>query len=106
MHNAVASRDGGDGEFKLRGTARNEPDAGVQARYAAEVSRALGWEPEPGKFHLFAVDFDQVDYIRYDDATGDQYVAMWPPAREFVRRGTSATSVGDPEPRTEILSTS
>jgi hypothetical protein len=103
VHNAVASRDGGDGEFKLRGTARDETDAGVQARYAAEVSRALGWEPEPGKFHLFAVDFDQVDYIRYDDATGDQHCVRWPSAREFVRRGTTATSVGEPEPESGVL---
>jgi hypothetical protein len=38
-----------------------------------------------------------VTFIRYDDATGDQHVAMWP-AREFIRPGTSATSVGEPEP--------
>ena len=42
-------------------------------------------------------------FIRYDDATGDQHVATWPPAREYIRRGTSATSVGDPEPVSNIL---
>jgi hypothetical protein len=47
---------------------------------------------------LFAVSIGEVTFIRYDDATGDQHVAMWPPAREFIRRGTSATSVGQPEP--------
>jgi hypothetical protein len=78
----------------------------LQRRYAAAVTASLGWAPEPGRFHLFRIDIDAVTFIRYDNATGDQYVAMWPPAREFVRRGTSATSVGDPEPRTEILSTS
>jgi hypothetical protein len=30
-------------------------------------------------------------------------VAMWPPACEFVRRGTSATSLGEPEPVHDIL---
>ena len=42
-------------------------------------------------------------YIRYDDPTGDQHVAMWPAGREFIRRGDSATSVGDPEPVHDIL---
>ena len=57
----------------------------------------------PVEFHLFAVGFEQASYIRYDDASGDQFVAQWPPAREFVRRATSPTSVGEPEPRTDLL---
>jgi hypothetical protein len=57
----------------------------------------------PGRFHLFAVGIDQVTFIRYDDATGDQHVAIWPLAREFIRRGTSDTTVGDPEPVHDIL---
>jgi Pyridoxamine 5'-phosphate oxidase len=105
VHNIVTGRDGGEGEFKVRGRARPESSPEVQRRYAAAVSACLGWAPEPGRFHLFRVDIDEATFIRYDDATGDQYVAIWPPAREFVRRGTSATSVGDPEPRTDILST-
>jgi hypothetical protein len=28
---------------------------------------------------------------------------VWPPGSESVRRGTSATSVGSPEPRQELL---
>ncbi len=103
VHNPVSNRDGLEGEFKLRGTARDEPGRDVQGRYAAEVAQSLGWEPEPGKFHLFAVDVERVTCIRYDGPTGDQYVAYWPPAREFVRRATSATSVGEPEPSTGIL---
>ncbi len=98
VHSVVTGRDGGEGEFKIRGTARSEQDAAVQRRYADSVSGTLGWAPEPGKFHLFAVSIEEVTFIRYDDATGDQHVAMWPPAREFIRRGTSATSVGQPEP--------
>jgi hypothetical protein len=98
VHSVVTGRDGGEGEFKIRGTARSERDPAVQRRYADSVSGSLGWAPEPGKFHLFAVSIEEVTFIRYDDATGDQQVAMWPPAREFIRRGTSATSVGQPEP--------
>jgi hypothetical protein len=103
VHNAVGGQSGEEGEFKLRGIARDETDPAVQRRYAAEVAQALGWSPEPGRFHLFAVEFDQVTYIRYDEPTGDQSVACWPPPREFVRRGTSATSLGEPEPSTGIL---
>ncbi len=103
VHNAVSNRNGEDGEFKLRGAVRAEAGIAVQRRYAEQVAQALGWNPEPGKFHLFAVGFEQVSYIRYDDASGDQFVAQWPPAREFVRRATSPTSVGEPEPRTDLL---
>jgi hypothetical protein len=103
VHNAVSNRDGHDGEFKLRGTAREEPDATVQRQYAGEVAASLGWNPVPGKFHLFEIGFSDVTYVRYDGPTGDQYVAQWPPAREYVRRATSATSVGEAEPLNEIL---
>ena len=105
VHSVVTSRDGGEGEFKVRGAASSETDASVQQRYADAVGQALGWTPVPGEFHLFSVDIADVSYLRYDDATGDQYVSMWPPPREFVRRGTSATMVGAPEPRTEYLTT-
>ena len=103
VHSIITSRDGGEGEFKIRGTARAEGSAAVQARYAAAVGASLGWSPEPGRFHLFAVSIGDVTFIRYDDATGDQFVARWPPAREFVRRGTTATSLGAPEPVAGLL---
>ncbi|HYJ67452.1 MAG TPA: pyridoxamine 5'-phosphate oxidase family protein [Nocardioidaceae bacterium] len=103
VHSVITNRDGGEGEYKVRGMARATDDPAVQRRYAKAVARDLGWEPEPGRFHLFAIDIDEITFIRYDDATGDQYVCRWPEGREFVRRGTSATSVGDPEPRHELL---
>ena len=103
VHSIITSRDGGEGEFKIRGTARAEGNPDLWRRYAAAVTASLGWSPEPGRFHLFAVSVGEVTFIRYDDATGDQRVAQWPPPREFVRRGTSATSLGDPEPVRDIL---
>jgi hypothetical protein len=103
VHSIVTGRDGADGELKLRGTACDERDLDLQRRYAEAVSAALGWRPEPGRFHLFSVDISDVTFIRYDEPTGDQFVASWPPSREFVRRGTSATSVGDPEPVSDLL---
>jgi hypothetical protein len=103
VHSVVTSRDGGEGEFKIRGIARAERDPGRWRSYAAAVAASLGWSPEPGRFHLFAVGISEVTFIRYDDATGDQHVARWPPPREFIRRGTSATSLGEPEPAREII---
>ena len=103
VHGVVTNRDGGEGEFKVRGHARSEKDSGVQWRYGEAVAQALGWKPEAGQFHLFAVDIDHVSYLRYDEPTGDQYVTQWPPGREYVRRGTTATSLGQPESRTDIL---
>jgi Pyridoxamine 5'-phosphate oxidase len=103
VHSVITNREGTEGEFKVRGTARPEHDPAVQRRYAAGVASSLGWEPAPGRFHLFDVEIDAVTFIRYDPPTGDQYVTMWPPGRDFVRRATSATSVGDPEPVSEII---
>lgn len=103
VHSIVTSRDGAEGEVKLRGRARDVTDDGTQAGYADEVSRSLGWSPTPGRFHLFAIDIEDVTVIRYVEATGDQFTARWPAGREFVRRGTSATSLGEPEPWSELL---
>jgi Pyridoxamine 5'-phosphate oxidase len=55
VHSVITSRDGSEGEFKIRGTARVENNADVQRRYADTAASELGWEPIPGRFHLFAV---------------------------------------------------
>lgn len=71
--------------------------------YADAFSAALPWSPVVGRFHLFAVDIEQATYLRYDKASGDQHLVIWPPAREVVRRGTSATTVGGEEPVRDLL---
>jgi hypothetical protein len=103
VHSIVTNREGGEGELKIRGRAVPEDRAEVQERYAAEVSRQLGWTPVPGSFHLFRIDLESVAFVRYDHTTGDQFTATWPPAKEFVRRGATATSLGDPEPGGDLL---
>jgi hypothetical protein len=103
VHSVVTGRDGSAGEFKVRGRAIAEESPEVQAAYAEEVSRRLGWEPTPGHVHLFRVDLDDVTFIRYDDATGDQFVTRWPRGEEFVRRGDTATSLGPAEARHDLL---
>jgi general stress protein 26 len=103
VHSVVTGPDGEEGEVKLRGTAVSVDDTATQRRYADAVTEALPWSPDVGRFHLFRVDIDQVTYLRYDNATGDQYLVLWPPGRETIRRGTSATTVGDPEDVRDIL---
>jgi Pyridoxamine 5'-phosphate oxidase len=103
VHSIVTGPDGGEGELKLRGRAVELSDRELEGRYAAAVAEDLGWRPEVGRFHLFEVDVEHVAFLRYDHETGDQYVTTWPPGEEFVRRGTTATSVGDPEPYADLL---
>jgi hypothetical protein len=64
------------------------------ARYAEKVATGLGWQPEPGEFHLLFVEPDDPTFIRWNNATNDQYVARWPAGTEIARRGTCATSQG------------
>jgi hypothetical protein len=101
VHSIVTSRDGGAGEYKVRGLAVLERGP-VEQRYAEVCTRELGWSPVAGKFHLFRVDVLDVTYIRWA-GDNDQYVTRWPSGTEFVRRGTSATSVGPPEPMRDLL---
>jgi|SRR4051794_2781640 Pyridoxamine 5'-phosphate oxidase len=104
VHGIVTGPDGGEGELKVRGRAVAVADRALQEQYAAAVAQDLGWSPEVGRFHLFEVDVEHVAFVRYDHETGDQYVTTWPPGEELVRRGTTATSVGDPEPYAGLLS--
>jgi hypothetical protein len=103
VHSVVTNRDGGEGEFKVRGRAVPEDDPAVQARVSDFVSGELGWRPEIGSFHLFRIDVEDATFIRWDGRNNDQYLARWPPGLEQVRRGTSATSNGPPEPHREFL---
>jgi len=103
VHSIVTNRDGEEGELKVRGAALAVADRDLHERYAAAVGEELGWQPVVGRFHLFDIDLQHVSFLRYDHETGDQHVATWPPAKEHVRRGTSATSVGPPEPVTDLL---
>jgi hypothetical protein len=103
VHSIVTNRDGGDGEFKVRGRAVTEEDPTLNARIADAIAEQLGWRPEVGKFHLFRVEVDDVTFIHWDGRNNDQYMTRWPAGREQVRRGTSATSNGPPEAHREFL---
>ena len=102
VHSIVASRDGSAGELKLRGRAVAVDDLERRRRYCEAVA-VLGWRPEEPSFHLYSVDVDDVTAIRYEPS-GDQRVSRWPARREYLRRATSPTSVGAPEPVTDFFS--
>ena len=101
VHSIVTRRDGAQGELKLRGRAQPVDDLALRGRYAESV-RPLGWSPVEPFFHLFVIDIVDVTFIRYEES-GDQYVTRWPAGIEFVRRATSPTSVGKPEPCVDLL---
>jgi hypothetical protein len=103
VHSIVTTREGLPGEVKVRGRAVRVDDGERRERYRAGVATAdLGWQPVEPWFHLFVVDLADVTSIFYVDE-GDQHVARWPAGIEFVRRATSPTSVGHPEPVTDLL---
>jgi hypothetical protein len=101
IHSIITTREGSDGEVKLRGHAVEIVDRDVRAGYCAAVS-TLGWRPEEPWFHLFRIDIEDLTFIRYAPS-GDQYVVQWPARTEFVRHETSATSVGAPEPNPDFF---
>src|SRR5262249_56129003 len=98
VHSVITNRDGGEGEFKLRGTARAENDAAIQRRYAQAVAQSLGWGPQVGRFHLFEISAEHLTYIRYDPVTEHQHVAMWPPPPEFPPHHATPTTLPHPHP--------
>ena len=100
VHSVITSRDGGEGEYKVRGTVHAQTDVAAQRRLADSVEKNLGWRPEPGRFHLFAVDIDEIIFIRYDDASGDQFVASWPKERELSGAGRLPPPSAVPSPVT------
>lgn len=101
VHSITTTSDGNEGELKVRGRAMAIDDPGTRARYCDAVA-VLGWRPVEPYFHLFRVEIADVTFIRYE-TTGDQRVAKWPPAAEFVRRATSPTSVGAEEPLLDLF---
>jgi hypothetical protein len=62
VHSIVTSRDGGDGEVKIRGRAVPIDDPGARLRYCDAVEQ-LGWRPVEPTFHLFVVDVADVTAI-------------------------------------------
>ena len=95
LHSIVTSKDGADGEFKVRGQAVAVSDSARIARLTDAVEAISGWRMVEAYVHVFTVDIESAVFIRYED--GDQRVLLWPQNREFIRRELTPTSVGEPE---------
>ena len=98
VHSTVTGRDGALGEYKVRVVVPEAPPGPIYDRYGEQVSSRLGWEPTPGRFHLFSIDIHDVTFIRYEDASGNQFVTRWPAGREFLRRGDGERLSASPSP--------
>jgi hypothetical protein len=94
VHSIVTTRDGDEGEIKVRGRAHKTAGVRRQAVCRA-IGDALPFQPDPDRLDLFRTAIESVTHILYVD--GDQHVTMWPRRTSFVRRITSATSLGEPE---------
>jgi hypothetical protein len=101
VHSTVATREGAEGEVKMRGRAVDVDDLGVRARYCDAVV-VLGWRPEEPWFHLFRIDIDDVTLIRYAPS-GDQYVARWPPEPSSSGERLVRPASGHPSPQSTYL---
>jgi hypothetical protein len=101
LHSIVTRREGDEGEVKVRGIAVTVEEPPARKRYRDAVA-VLGWQPEEPNFHLFRINISNVTYLRYEPS-GDQYVALWPQRREFIRRSTSPTSVGEEEAVSQLF---
>src|SRR5260221_4050382 len=77
VHSVITGRDGGAGEFKIRGTVCAEPDPAVQRRYADKVSAGLGGRPEAWRFPLFTLSIEVATFTRYPRSNGLPHLATW-----------------------------
>jgi len=91
VQTTVRDREDLAGELKLRGRAVGIDDADAIERYCRALQEAINWRLE-GQFHLFALDIERADLIRYQE-NGDQLLRGWRPGtppRERVRRWTGS----------------
>ena len=95
VQTTVRDREDRAGELKLRGRAVDVQDPVVVERYCRALQEAIDWRPE-GQFHLFALDIERADLIRYQE-NGDQVLREWrpgSPAQERVRSWTGSGYAG------------
>lgn len=74
VHSIVTAKAGTDGEFKLRGWARDVTDPELREAYGDALWEDQQWRPEE-PYHLFAVDIDEVAYVVFEGE--EKRVRMW-----------------------------
>jgi hypothetical protein len=87
VHSIITSKAGSEGEFKLRGRAREVEDLELRERSARKSFEETGWRPEE-PYHLFAVEIESASFVLYRPS-GDQGLVRWrrgQPEQPVLRR--------------------
>ena len=76
VHSIITDRKGNEGEFKLRGRARDIADLDVRETYAKALFEKIGFRPEEPEWHLFAIDIEHAALIAFENEK--KSVQTWP----------------------------
>ncbi len=76
VHSIISDRKGAEGEFKLRGRARDIADLDVREAYAKALFAKIGFRPEEPDWHLFAIDIEHAALIAFENE--QKSVQTWP----------------------------
>ena len=77
VHTLITSKNGDEGEFKIRGRALPLTDERLRTALDDVFERRIQWRPPPDS-HYFDVDIARVAFVRYVD--GQQDIRHWPSA--------------------------
>jgi hypothetical protein len=77
VHTLITSKNGDEGEFKIRGRALPLADERLRTALDDVFERRIQWRPPPDS-HYFDVDIARVAFVRYVD--GQQDIRRWPSA--------------------------
>ena len=76
VHSIITDRKGNEGEFKLRGRARDISDLEIREAYGKALFEKIGWRPQEPELHLFAIDIEHAALIAFEGAK--KSVQTWP----------------------------
>ncbi len=88
VHSTTTDKDGGEGDFKVYGTAEDVRDAARRERHCQVTEEEIGWRPPDDDFHLFSVDITEVAYAIFGG--GAPKIYSWRPGGD-LRRLTPGT---------------
>jgi len=91
-HSTISTKDGQEGEFKLRGRAVDVVDPDVRERNGQAAFEKTGWRP-PEPYHLFSIEIEEVSFIRYS-GEGHQTGIRWREGGEVLERVRRWTGSG------------
>jgi hypothetical protein len=74
VHTLITSKDGEEGEFKVRGSALPLEDSTLRTALDDVFDAKIQWRPPPDS-HYFEFVIDSAAWVRYED--GEQHVQRW-----------------------------